>query len=226
MPAKKPKKKVVESRNPDEEIIILVNNVRKTQCPQSFIIIKEHLESYIKMFGKKYRIPGCDSDEIEQECLVALRFKAIEDFNPERGKFKTFAILCIKRHLYSLIKGNNQLKRRVLNTSISLNQDRIEEGESVSLASLIMENGIGAVEQLLKNESSDCMTKQLYSKLSKLEQEVFKLYLQQLHYNEIEAELKKIFPDKKLDKKAVDNSLVRIRNKAQSMTKNQEFFEE
>lgn len=219
-------KKVEPSQNIDDEITVLVNYVRETDNDKAFTQLQGHLDYYIKMFGKKYKIPGCDSDEIEQECLFALRYKAIEDFNPARGKFKSFAILCIKRHLFSLIKGNNQLKRKVLNTSLSLDQDRVEDGESLSLASLIAETGNSAAEQICKDENYEAKQFQLLAKLSKLEQEVFKLYIQQLHYDEIVDALKRQFPGKKLSKKTVDNSLVRIRSKAQSMSKNQEFFEE
>lgn len=203
----------------EEEITTLVSFVRDSDNEQAFAELKQYLEYYIKLFGRKYKIPGCDPDEIEQECLYALRYKAIEDFNPERGKFKSFAILCIKRHLFSLIKGNNQLKRRVLNTSLSLDEDRSENGENLSLISVIVEDGLTVDDALAKNEHHELRQHRLLSKLSKLEQEVFKLYLQQLHYEEIVLELKRIFPGKHCTKKQVDNALQRCRAKAQELLK-------
>lgn len=204
-------------RSVEDNIIVLVHYVRDLDCEQSFAKLKNYLDYYIKLFGKKYRIPGCDSDEIEQECLFALRYKAIEDFDPSRGKFKAFAILCIKRHLFSLIKGNNQQKRKVLNTSISLDEDRSEDGDSLSLASLIVEDSSPAVEQLAKDENAQLREKKLLSRLSPLEQEVYKLYMQQLRYDEIVEGLKKIFPKKKCSKKTADNALQRLRSKAQNL---------
>lgn len=206
--------------NKEEEICSLVNFVRELDCETSFTELKLYLGHYIRLFGRKYRIPGCDSDEIEQECLYALRYKAIEDFDPGRGKFKSFAILCIKRHLFSLIKGNNQQKRRVLNQSLSLDEDRSEEGESLSLINVITEDKPPADDEIAKEETHQMRRSKLLSKLSKLEQEVFKLYLQQYHYDEIVDELRKLFPSKRLTKKTVDNSLQRIRAKAQSMLNN------
>lgn len=212
----RPKKKDKPSH--DDEITHLVNCIKNTENDHAFSELKQYLSTYISMFGKKYKIPGCDSDEIEQECLFALRYKAIEDFNPERGKFKSFAILCIKRHLFSLIKGNNQLKRRVLNTSLSLDQDRMENGESLSLASLIKGNILSADDQLSKNENFETQKNKLIAKLSSFEREVLNLYLQQLHYDEIVVALKLKFPNKKnINKKAVDNSLVRARSKAKNI---------
>jgi RNA polymerase sporulation-specific sigma factor len=204
----------------EEEITVLVTHVRENGNESAFQLLQTYLNYYIKLFGRKYRIPGCDSDEIEQECLYALRYKAIEDFNPDRGKFKSFAILCIKRHLFSLIKGNNQLKRKVLNTSLSLDEDRSEGGESLSLISIITEDAPNIDDKIAKDESHQVRQNRLLARLSALEQEVFKLYLQQLHYDEIVESLKKVFPDKRITKKTVDNSLQRIRQKAQNMQEN------
>lgn len=202
------------------EIIKLVNSVRETGCEKSFVELKQYVTQYIEVFGKKYRIPGCDADEIEQECLVALRYKAIEDFNPSRGKFKSFAILCIKRHLFSLIKGGNQHKRRVLNESLSLDEERSEDGDNLSLASLVSRNEPSVHEEAVRKESFNIRKSRLLSKLSRLEQEVCKLYLQQYHYDEIVDFLKDVFPNKKISKKLVDNALVRCRSKAQELIEN------
>lgn len=213
-----------EGDQTEERIITLVASVRQAECESAFGELREYLSSYISLFEKKYRIPGCDADEIAQECLFALRFKAIEDFNPVRGKFRSFAILCIKRHLFSIIKASSQQKRRVLNESLSLDEDR-SEGDDLSLANLITKDKLSTVEKLEKAEITLIIKQRLLSKLSRLEQEVFKLYIQQYPYDEIAAELEKIFPSKQFSKKSVDNSLVRVRQKAQSMGADSGFFD-
>jgi RNA polymerase sporulation-specific sigma factor len=197
------------------EIIKLVNKVRKQGSEESFIKIRSYVDSYIKLFTKKYRIAGCDADEIEQECLVALRFKAIKDFDQKRGAFISFAILCIKRHLFSLIKGNNQLKRRVLNTSISLDENRSDDGDFISLNNVVEKHTMAVDDILSKEEDMNLEKTKLLQGLSKLEQEVLKCYLRQLKYDEIVKELKVIYTNKKITKKTIDNSLQRIRQKAQ-----------
>ncbi len=213
-----------EGEQTEERIIILVASVRQTECESAFGELREYLSSYISLFEKKYRIPGCDADEIAQECLFALRFKAIEDFNPVRGKFRSFAILCMKRHLFSIIKASSQQKRRVLNESLSLDEDR-SEGDDLSLANLITKDKLSTVEKLEKAEITLVTKQRLLSKLSRLEQEVFKLYIQQYPYDEIAIALEKIFPSKKFSKKSVDNALVRCRSKAQEMSDNTDLFE-
>ena len=212
-----------EGEQTEERIISLVISVRQTDCENAFGELCEYLSSYIGLFEKKYRIPGCDADEIAQECLFALRFKAIEDFNPVRGKFRSFAILCMKRHLFSIIKASSQQKRRVLNESLSLDVDR-SEGDDLSLTNLITKDNLSTVEQLEKAEITLITKQRLLSKLSRLEQEVFKLYIQQYPYDEIATALEKIFPNRRFSKKSVDNSLVRCRQKAQNMGDNIDLF--
>lgn len=203
----------------ESNVVNLVNLIRDFECEASFAEIKSYLQYYIKMFGKKYRIPGCDSDEIEQECLFALRYKAVEDFDSTRGKFKNFAILCIKRHLFSLIKANNQQKRTVLNTSLSLDEDR-SNGDNLPLIHLITEDTLDAPDQLSKTENDKMREDKLLLKLSPLECEVYKLYIKQMTYEEIVLELKKVLPAKRISKKTIDNALCRLKFKAQNLGKN------
>lgn len=199
----------------EEKVIVkLVKNVRDSDSESDFNTLREYLSNYISIFEKKYRIPGCDADEIEQECLFALRFKAIEDFNPVRGKFRSFAILCMKRHLFSIIKASSQQKRRVLNESLSLDEDR-SEGEDLSLNSLVSKDELSIIDKMEKDEDTELIKQNLLAKLSRLEQEVFKLYIKQHPYDEIAEALEDIFPGKKFSKKSVDNSLQRVRSKAQ-----------
>jgi RNA polymerase sporulation-specific sigma factor len=130
----------------------------------------------------------------------------------------------MKRHLFSIIKASSQQKRRVLNESLSLDEDR-SEGNDLSLTNLITKDKLSTVERLEKEETTAVTKQRLLSRLSRLEQEVFKLYIQQYPYDEIAMALEKIFPNKEFSKKSVDNALVRCRSKAQELNKNVEFFE-
>jgi len=210
----------------ENDIIFLVKYVRENvggDVEESFAELRAYLDYHIKLFSRQYRIAGCDSDEIEQESLYALRYKAIEDFDPERGRFRSFAILCIKRHLFSLIKGNNQQKRRVLNDSQSLNEDRIsEDGENVSLINIIAEKGLTTSEIVEEEEDVEFKYKKLLERLSRLEQAVFLLYRQRYSYEEMVDRLREIFPEravgkKKISLKTIDNALVRLKSKAQNL---------
>lgn len=210
----------------EPRIIRLVTSVRENNDELAFLQLKSYLDFYVKLFGHKYRIPGCDSEEIEQECLFALRYKAIEDFNPKRGKFRSFAILCIRRHLFSIIKSGSQQKRRVLNESLSLDEDRSgDEGESLSLINLVVKEEDPADVEIVKNESRQHKCNKLLTRLSKLEKEVFGLYIQQYHYDEIVDELRRMFRRKRVSKKTVDNALQRVRLKAEVIADKIDFSE-
>ena len=210
----------------DKKIEKLVVRVRERQDESAFLKLREYLSFYMKLFGSRYRIPGCDSDEIEQECLFALRYKAIEDFKADRGKFRSFAILCIRRHLFSIIKGNNQHKRRVLNESLSLNEDRSENsGESLSLIDIVEDDRDTADDILAREEIFADRKRKLIEHLSGMEKEVLYLYLQQMHYDEMVVEMRKILPDKKINRKTIDNSLTRVRQKAQELAEKMDFEE-
>lgn len=226
-PRKERGRPVADKKKSTEELKLtnLVVRVRDHHDEHAFVELQSHVEFYVKLFGNKYRIPGCDSDEIEQECWIALRTKAIEDFNPQRGKFKSFAILCIRRHLFSIIKGNNQHKRRVLNESLSLDEDRSDEGENLSLASLIVREEPAADEAVANDEDFLLKQAKLVQRLSRLEKEVFKLYLQQMHYDEIVTEIRRIMPSRPINKKTIDNGLQRIRSKALDLAKTLDFEE-
>lgn len=209
----------------EKRIIFLVKRVREDGCDKSFEELYAYLSGYIDVFEKKYRIPGCDADEIQQECLFALRYKAIEDFNPKRGKFRSFAVLCMKRHLFSIIKGSNQQKRKVLNESLSLDEDR-SEGDHVSLINLISKTGPSCADEIEKTELINIAKEKLLQKLSKLEQHVLMLYLQQRSYDEIAKILSKEYPKRTYNRKAIDNSLTRVRQKAQQMLDVLSLFED
>jgi len=208
----------------EQKTIRLVNAVRELRDESAFIELQRCLEFYVRLFGNMYKIPGCDSDEIEAECWYALRYKAIEDFNPARGKFLSFAILCIRRHLFSIIKGNNQQKRRALNESLSLDENRGEDGD-LSLINLVVKSGKPADEELSDAESRQNKRDRLLRRLSKLEREVCKLYLSQYHYDEIVDSLEEVFPDRNITKKTVDNALQRARSKAHKLAKKLDFSE-
>lgn len=224
MSLSKKKRERIKISTAEQHINRLVLSVRDNDNEQAFKKLKDYLDFYIKFFGYKYKIPGCDSEEIEQECLVALRYKAIDDFNPARGKFRSFAILCIRRHLFSLIKSGTQQKRRVLNESLSLNEDHSDGGDNLSLINLVVKEEKSADEEVINQENKSNQCNKLLAKLSKLEKEVFLLYIQQYHYEEIAFEVKKLLK-KKITKKTVDNALCRIKLKAHQLAKNMDFSE-
>lgn len=210
------------SKSPSNEgseesgIFELIKKVKYRNDGKSYDLILEYMKKYIEMFCRRFTIAGLSNDDIEQECLFALRYKAIDDFNPNRGTFKTFAVLCIKRHLFSIIKGNNQNKKKALNVSLSIDNPRkCDNSDELSLRNIIADDGMFIDELIEKREDDDIRQNKLMEKLSEFEKEVFVLYRQKYRYDEIVDVLRERGRD--VDKKSIDNSAQRIRSKAKSI---------
>ena len=184
---------------------------------------------------RKFYIPGHTVDDIQQEALFALRYKAIPDFKKEViGKngpypFDKFAALCIRRHLSTLLKTCYQNKQKTLNTSLSLDQDRNDSSEEALFLVDILPRTEGTiVDELGDREYHQFLFNKLYEKLSKFEKQVFLLYSQKYSYEEIAVLIKKKNKSDNLKGKnkelkdiikSVDNALSRMKQKAKEVFK-------
>lgn len=184
---------------------------------------------------KFYRtMPGYNMDDISQEALFALRYKAVPDYKKdvigrsgEPYSFDKFGILCIRRHLSTLRKTCFQYKSRTLNTSLSLDQDRNESSEeALFLVDIIPRTEGTILEELGDKEYHNFLFNKLYEKLSKFEKQVFILYSQKYSYEEMAVLIKKKAKkdgtrnQKKKVKdiiKSVDNALSRMKQKAREV---------
>lgn len=227
-------KKYIKPINYDKEreekiikYVKLVDEIRNTKKPEeiekAFNEIVKMMDSKIKQISYNMRIPGCLQDDLYQEALYALRYKAIKDYDKSRSDrteispFDNFALLCIRRHLSTKLKSSFQSKNIVINQALSIDQDRSvsgSENESVNLSDIIPSNDIDASSMFEKSEGYNLLVKSLWGKMSILEQKVFLLYKQNMSYEEI---ARKVYDKKKItkaDTKSVDNALSRIKMKA------------
>ena len=200
--------------------------------------IEIRVKTNIFFIVRKFYIPGCSPDDILQEALYALRYKAIPDYDRNKGRgdtsypFNKFAALCIRRHLSTLLKSSFQNKRKTLNTSLSLDQDRNKLSDDDLHLSDILPRTEGTIEDLIEGkEYYRNLFKKLYHELSIFEQRIFKLYAKKYSYEEITFIINKYYKKKKIKKridiKSVDNSLSRIKQNGRKIfEKYKEKFEE
>lgn len=224
-----------QKKKEQDNNVIYIENINKArgskdqrEANTSFAIIEEMLKSKIKKIISKFNIGGTDQDDMYQEALYALRFKAIKDYDINRGvekgdtaPFEKFALLCIRRHLFTEIKTSFQDKRRTLNMSVSMNKE-IKDGEEdgVFLSSIITDPEIyGTVEERISgNENAFNFIKNLNEVLSSLEKEVFYWYYQKLSYEEIVNKIKnKDVDNADINIKSIDNALMRVKSKAREI---------
>ena len=190
----------------------------KVEFNEAFRQISDGLEIKIKKIAGKFKIPGFAFDDIYQECLYALQYKAIKDYDESRGSiegvpahFDRFALLCIRRHLATTLKTAHQNRKRILNESKSLDQDRSHDNDDLSLINIVKSKDSPILDKLEVREFITNFTKKLLSKLSRFEQEVFVLYVQKYSYEEIATKV--IGSDDEKAVKAIDNGLSRIKHK-------------
>jgi len=208
----------------------LVNKVRKSKKQRevdlAFESIVNGLKPRIRNLCSKFNIPGLSHDDIFQEALYALRFKAIKDYDQTRGTvagpapFDRFALLCIRRHIVTELKTSHQIRRRVLNTCISLDQDRGGSNDDLSLVNILPQTKGDILDLIENREYFTKLVKSLLSKLSKFEREVFLLYVEKYTYEEIADIInRRKLRGLQVNIKGVDNALSRIKHKAQSVFK-------
>lgn len=211
-----------------QDFVTLVDMVRRSRSEDrinnAFNEIERRMRTRLRQICYKFNISGMSQSDIYQEALFALRYKAIKDYDESRGNdtgpypFDKFAALCVRRHLSTKRKSSWQNKTKVLNLSISLDQDRNESNEDhLFLADIVPCTEGGVLEMVGDSEYYKNLFSQLFKKLSSFEKQVFILYIQKRSYEEISdiinAKLKKSKKRHRVNVKSVDNALSRIKNK-------------
>ncbi len=146
----------------------------------------------VRICARPYFLTGGDSEDLIQEAMFGL-LKAIREFDPERDvSFRTFAEVCIRNRIRSVITAAARGKHAPLNNSVPMETlpDVISSPE----------------ESLIDREEDSERLRRLEDRLSSLEKSILSLYLAGLTYDEIGRQLGR-------SSKSVDNAIQRIRRK-------------
>ena len=225
---KKPKKNLPKTKAPAarpgsiaEMVISLQKESTKAGQEKIFNEIIEKIDPLIKRIVGKFNIPGYEKNDLYQEALYAVRFKAISDFDVSRiigddfVGFEKFAALCVKRHLSTLLKCSFQNKKATLNTSVSFHALASEDDEeSFDMSALMNSEEESQETNTERQEIFRTIISNLMDNLSDFEKKVLALYAQRFSYEEISDILNKSGEDKRINIKGVDNALSRIKIKA------------
>jgi len=220
----------------DELISIVRKKGRKKKnshytVDEAYNEILRRMKPDLCRISHKFFIPGCSYDDIYQESLWALRYKAIKDYDRTKGRdgkpypFNKFANLCIRRHLSSALQRSFRKKQEILNTSISLDQNRSNnDGEdSLFLSDILSTGDKDVLETLGQREYYKNLFNNLFLRLSKFEKRVFCLYVRKYSYEDITGIINKYNIKKglktRISIKSVDNALSRIKQKAKIVFK-------
>lgn len=190
----------------ENDIINLAQN--KEDSAMEYLL--EKYKPLVRQKTRKLFLIDGDKDDLIQEGMIGL-FKAVRDYQAGKdAAFRTFADLCISRQLYSAIKKSNRLKNQPLNSYISIYSDEFNDADELAGDRTVISSGSDNIANpeaiVIDRESAVDMQNQMFDKLSKMEREVLKRYLDGMTYQEIVADMEK-------SPKSIDNALQRIKGK-------------
>ena len=162
----------------------------------AFEEITKRYRGLIGSISKRYSAAGFEHSDFMQEGLIALlsACKAFKE-DDKSMNFRNFAALCISNRFFSVIRSAN--------TKGTIPADHLVPIEDIEISDMNMSNPENLI---LQQESTRDLKKLLRDKLSPLEQNVLKHYLNGYSYQEISEKLS-------VSSKSVDNALQRIRRK-------------
>lgn len=174
-------------------------------------VLFDRYKNLVRRKAKAMFLAGGENDDLIQEGMIGL-YKAVRDYDESKdASFATFASMCINRQIISAVTASNRKKNVPLNTYVSYDMPATmdEENEFRLVDVLPSETELNPEEVYIDKENVKYMREQLVKSLSKMEKQVFELYMQEKDYKEI-AQIMGKTP------KAIDNALQRIRAKAEN----------
>ena len=207
-----------DQREENSRFVELVEKVKLHDDQDAFKQIVKSLNNYLLHLSlHKFKIQGTNSDDIYQEGLYALSTKAIPDYRQEKGAFISFAKLCIRRHIITILKSANNNKNKALNNSMSLDAPaghNDEEG-TVPVSGFLTNGNEDLSHKFSRIEIHSTLKRELLSKLTPLEKHVFQRYLESMSYSDIVTTMNKRRRGRnRVNCKVIDNALCRVKKKA------------
>ncbi len=161
----------------------------------------------VRAKAQLYFMMGGDRDDIIQEGMTGL-FRAATSYDPSKGaSFKTYADVCINRHIINAIKVAGRRKYSPLNTAYSLDRPVSDDSPGQTLGETLaagMESNPEA--SAILSEMTELIMAPDSRLFSSLERQVLQGLYEGLNYRQISVWLAK-------SPKQVDNAMQRIRKK-------------
>ena len=165
--------------------------------------------SFVRLKASSYFLAGGDSEDLIQEGLVGL-YKAVRDFRPDKEtSFRSFAELCVTRQIITAIKTAPRFKHAPLHTYVSFSHTPAgQDGDGdVTLGDALPGPSVNDPSvRVISTEELQALVGCLSTKLSSLEADALRLYLEGSSYEQMAEELG-------CDTKTIDNALQRVKRK-------------
>ena len=172
--------------------------------PAAEEILVERYTRLVRTCARPFFLAGGDSEDLTQEGMVGL-LKAVREYDAEKvASFRTFAELCIRSRLYSVLRASAREKHLPLNQSVSLDTPCFDSNSYTSGTNNLAQRN--PEEDLIDREHTAALLSGVRKQLSEFEAKILGYYLDGLSCREI-AETVGRTP------KSVDNAVQRIRRK-------------
>nr|WP_325213867.1 sigma-70 family RNA polymerase sigma factor [uncultured Oscillibacter sp.] len=158
----------------------------------------------VRTCARPFFLAGGDSEDLTQEGMVGL-ITAVREYDAgKEASFRTFAEICIRSRLYSVLRASARDKQQPLNQSLSLDDSHFDSNPLTSGTSNLAQRN--PEDFLIDREHTAALLSGVRKQLSEFEAKILGFYLDGLSCREIATAVNK-------PPKSVDNAVQRIRRK-------------
>lgn len=184
----------------DETLCALVSG----GCREAEEALVTRYNRLVRSCARPYFLVGGDSEDLTQEGMVGL-LKAVREYDASKeASFRTFAEICIRNRLYSVLRAAARDKHLALNQSVPLDTPFFDGNSYTSGTSDLAQRDPEAY--LIDREHTAALLSGVRKQLSEFEAKILGYYLDGLSCREIAETVGK-------SPKSVDNAVQRIRRK-------------
>ena len=160
-------------------------------------VLASRYHRLVRAISRPYFLAGGDSEDLLQEGMLGF-IKAMREYDAQQGaSFATFADVCIRRRLYTVLKSSASGKHQALNQALPLNSTFVDLVSTQHDPELL----------LIDKETTTEILNHIRKQLSSFEAKILEYYLAGLTCREISQAVGK-------SPKSVENAVQRIRRKA------------
>ena len=187
-------------RHSDEDLCALAASGNREA--EEVLVARYH--RVVRTCARPFFLIGGDSEDLTQEGMVGL-IKAVREYDAAKeASFRTFAEICIRSRLYSVLRAAARDKHSPLNQSVPLDTPFLDSNSYTSGTSHLAQRN--PEEFLIDREHTAALLAGVRKQLSEFEAKILGYYLDGLTYSEIAKTVGK-------SAKSVDNAVQRIRRK-------------
>ena len=187
-------------RQPDEELCLLA--AAGNRLAEETLVTRYN--RLVRTCARPFFLAGGDSEDLTQEGMVGL-ITAVREYDARKeASFRTFAEICIRSRLYSVLRASARDKQQPLNQSLSLDDSHFDSNPLTSGTNNLAQRN--PEDFLIDREHTAALLSGVRKQLSEFEAKIMGYYLDGLSCREIAETVGKPL-------KSVDNAVQRIRRK-------------